>query len=179
MGLAAVYGTIKNHKGAIDLTSEVDKGTSFTLFLPQTGAAHAVPDAAPDTSVLRINARILVIEDEKSLRAMLNDLLYSIGCSAVFFSRGAEGVAHFAEHTEDFDLVMLDMVMPGMNGQETFKALCKIKPDVRVLLISGYSIDGAAQELIDQGAAGFVQKPFERATLVKTIHQILSQETTA
>lgn len=176
MGLAAAYGTLKNHKGAIELISEVNQGTTFTLYLPQVNIETAPRDLDSDTESIDFPARILVIEDEKALRAMLNDLLYSLRTNAIFFDRGKAGIDHYRQHASEIDLIILDMVMPGMNGPETFKVLREINPKAKVLLISGYSVEGDAQKLLNHGAAGFIQKPFERALLIKTINQILSQE---
>jgi PAS domain S-box-containing protein len=176
MGLAAVYGTIKNHKGAIDVISEQGQGTTFSLYLPQTS-----PDAPPTQLTekdipAQITAKLLVIEDEKSVRSMLNDMLFSLNCSAIFCDTGKQGIEEYRQNWQSIDLVLLDMVMPGMNGTETFRELVQINPDITILLISGYSVDGAAQQLLNEGAAGFIQKPFDKNQLLEEIHRILNQK---
>jgi CheY-like chemotaxis protein len=103
-------------------------------------------------------------------------MLFSLNCSAIFCDTGKQGIEEYRQNWQSIDLVLLDMVMPGMNGTETFRELVQINPDITILLISGYSVDGAAQQLLNEGAAGFIQKPFDKNQLLEEIHRILNQK---
>jgi CheY-like chemotaxis protein len=169
MGLAAVYGTVRHHRGAIAVTSAPDEGACFTLLLPLTAgrAAEARPEP-PDASAVR-GARVLVIDDEEILREMAMEMLSTLGCAPHVEPDGASGVAYYREHWREIDLVVLDMVMPRMTGRDAFRALREIHPEARILIASGYSAGEQAEELLATGAAGFVQKPFSQDALVRAM----------
>jgi PAS domain S-box-containing protein len=173
LGMAAVYGTVRNHKGAIRIDSELGRGTVVTVFLP---ASRAGTPARPDTGQLApmiLQGRIVLVEDEPRLRKVTCEMLEMLGCQVVAFADGASALRYQQEHRDAIDLVLLDMVMPELSGSETFSALRAVDPQLAVVIMSGYSQDGGAQALIDAGAVGFLQKPFGMAELAGMVRRAL------
>ncbi len=174
MGLAAVYGTIENHKGIINFESKVDVGTSFEIFLPLVDRDVDVIDVlVSQPAVIDHTGHILLVDDEDTIREVIAQMLEDMGYVVSTSSNGAEAVEHYRVNGESIDLVILDIVMPVMSGPETFDALKAINPKVAVLIASGYSIDGEAQRLLSDGAKGFIQKPFRRERLAQKIGELL------
>lgn len=174
MGLAAVYGTVKAHRGAIEVTSTPGKGATFTIFLPLTGTKRdECPVTAASVGRSTQPSRVLVVDDEAMFRNVVSDLLVQMGHEVSTAEDGEAAVRHYAQHWRETDLVILDMIMPRMNGVDAFFAMRAINPDARVLLASGYSVDGMAQSLLDRGAAGFLQKPFKAVELENAILRIV------
>ena len=118
--------------------------------------------------------RILVIDDERDVRDYLALVLGKLGHHVTLCGDGQEAVERFGRLREPFDLVILDLVMPGDSGQETFRALRRIDPDVRVLVVTGHSLEGEAQQILDAGAAGFIQKPFQLDELSRKVAEALA-----
>ncbi len=170
MGLAAVYGTMGNHHGAIQVESELGNGASFTLFFPAIDKEEAHLSRL-DTGSVRIatpqiaQTSILIIDDEDMVREVHGALLREFGFEVVTVPSGAEGCAIY--EADRFDIVLLDMIMPEMDGSATFQALQEKDPEVRVVVVSGYSADDSVQRLIEQGAIGFIQKPIIGKDFVK------------
>ena len=169
MGLASVFGTVKLHHGAITLTSAKGHGTVFHLHFPLSGKApdESRPEPAVKRNVGRLG--ILVIDDEPMLRELLADLLIQEGHSVYTASTGREAVKVYQDTWSKIDLVMLDMIMPEMDGKETFRALRDIRPDVKVLLSSGYSPNEEIQDVIGEGILGVLHKPYTKAFLEAAI----------
>ena len=172
MGLASVYGIIKGHGGNIRVSSDPGKGTCFTVSLPAMADRGEDP-SAPAPAAPKV-LTILLVDDEDFVREIGHDLLEHLGFSVIVASNGEQAVDLFTESREIVDLVILDLIMPEMSGAETFERLKRIDPAVRVLLSSGYSIEGEAQALLDRGCDGFIQKPFTIAQLKDKIERILS-----
>ncbi len=116
---------------------------------------------------------ILIVDDEENVRAMLKRVLERLGYTVLTAEDGSSAVKIYREKRDDIDLVFLDMVMPGMNGKETFLELKRINPDVRVLLSSGYAPNGKAAGILEEGAKAFIQKPFKLDELARVIDNIL------
>jgi PAS domain S-box-containing protein len=176
MGLAAVYGTIQTHRGHIDVRSMPGVGSTFTVYLKcEDGRVAAEP--SPHSSTLEPApieaATILVVDDEPLVARMVTVLLTKMDYSPIVSTSPAEALHLYEQQWSTIDLVILDMVMPGMSGGELFTQLRSINPQARVLIASGYSLTGQIQEVLDKGALGFVQKPFELATLAQNIGQAL------
>ncbi len=172
LGLASVYGIIKHHGGIIDVSSTPGEGSSFIFYLPATDKAVQVESKSHD-ELIRGKGRVLLIDDEEKILQVGEQLLQVLGYEVMTCRRGKEAVEVFKREKGNFDLVILDMIMPGMRGQEVFQALRTIKPDIRVLLASGYSIDGEASTIMAQGCNGFIQKPFSMEKLSTKIQEIL------
>lgn len=176
MGLASVFGTVKLMGGAIDVYSEIGQGATFRLYLPLEHPEEQLPQQEQSPAALRTGALVLVIDDEDGFRDIAVDMLDSLACRVHVAEDGQAGVEYFRDHWQEIDLVLLDMVMPKMNGPETFQAMKAIHPDLKVLLASGYSLNGAAQNLLAEGALGFVQKPFDRFELSTKVAEALQDE---
>ncbi len=171
LGLAAAYGTIQQHRGSITVESEPGKGTVFQIHLPLTheelGAHHGV------ANIRRGSGRILVVDDEDSIRATARLILLDLGYEVELAADGEEAVALVSRDPQRFDLVLLDMIMPNMNGRECFHALRSIRPDVAVILTSGFTREGDLAQLKAAGLRGFVRKPYVTATLSEAVHTAL------
>ena len=176
LGLYIVHSVVNNHGGYINLYSEPGKGTRFNIYLPATrGLAAKEPDEPED---LRGTGTILVIDDEPPIRELCRDLLEPLGYIVLLAENGEAGVQIFREHRDSISLVILDMVMPRMGGSEVFQSLRTIRPDVTVLLCSGYSHNGFAgiDTLLQSGARGFIQKPFTRHTIAGAVKKALLRQ---
>ncbi len=174
MGLASVYGTLKSHGGAINVYSEPDHGTTMKLYFPlvEKGEENNVPMKGEDEAIIG-EAHILLVDDEDVVIDTASRMLKNMGYKVSIARNGKEAIEFFKENWKIIDLVILDMVMPKLNGKETNSALKKINPAVLVLLSSGYSINGEAQKILDEGVNGFIQKPYRRVELAQAVNKIL------
>ncbi len=176
MGLAAVYGTVESHKGAITVRSEPGKGSTFTLYFPvHDPQKHAA--ISKETSVIPVvgKARILVVDDEDIVRTTLAKVLKKLGYTVHSCRNGKDAVKFYKKSWKNIDLVLLDMIMPKMNGKEAFVAMKKINPGIKAFLISGYSISGETRHLFEEGIYGFIQKPYSVGELSHKIVEVLSR----
>ncbi len=174
MGLAIVYGTVKQSHGAISVYSETGQGTTFCILLPLAGACTATQAANPVIALPQISGlHILVIDDEENLREVITAILDGEGCLVTTAADGPEAIAYYREHWQTIDLVIFDMVMPKLNGRDTFRELKKIHPGIRSILSSGFLVNGNAQELLSEGVRAFIQKPFTKGKLTETIEAAL------
>jgi PAS domain S-box-containing protein len=169
LGLASVYGTVKHHNGAIHVYSEVGRGTCFKVYLPLPQEAPPVGDPLRRAPAWEAPCKILLVDDERLVVEMARAMLRSLGHEVDVCHDGLEAVERYRASWPSYHLVVLDLVMPGSGGRETFRALRAINPEARILIASGFSVEGEAQELLDQGARAFLQKPFLRAELAAAI----------
>ncbi len=174
LGLASVYGIIKGHQGMINVYSEPGHGTTFTVYLPASDKA-VVKEKPAAGNIAKGTETILLVDDEKVVLDVHRELLISSGYTVYAAGSGREAIAVYLEKRNAIDLVILDMVMPGISGSETFDRLRQIDPDVKVLLSSGYSITGEAQQIMDRGCNGFIQKPFQIEKLSGKIREMLDK----
>ena len=172
LGLASVYGIIKSHGGYINVYSELDQGTTFTIYLPASGK-EAVEDEAVSTTIIKGTGTILLIDDEKMIIEVGRELLEELGYTVIPVMGGQAAIDVFKENHDKIDLIIMDMIMPGMSGSETFDHLKEINPEAKILLSSGYSIDGQASKILRRGCDGFIQKPFNMNQLAEKIRKIL------
>ena len=174
LGLWSTYGIVRNHEGFITVESTPGRGSAFTVFLPAADEEGLPETKAPD-EIVPGTETILLVDDEEIILDVGKDILENMGYAVHTASGGKEALAVAAELGGGIDLVILDMVMPEMSGRETFAAIKKMLPGVRTLLASGYSRDGQAQEILDQGCDGFIQKPFNMRELSSRIREVLSK----
>lgn len=171
MGLAMVYGIVHNHGGFIDVESAVNRGTTMRVWLP-VAEETGLPSVARREGALREGRkRILVVDDEALVREIAAELLSHLGYEVETAADGQQALELYRARPADFDLVILDMIMPRMNGPDCFRALKECDPNVRILLCTGYDQDVAVQGLLDQGALGLIRKPYVLAELAQAIAQ--------
>lgn len=173
LGLATVYGIIKNHKGHITCASQPGKGTTFTLYLPATEKEIIAEEN--ETKVIKGEETILLVDDEKYVRDVAKRQLQRLGYKALTASDGIEAVDIYKKKKKKIDLVLLDMVMPNLAGKETYLELKNINPDIKVVLISGFSQNDKATETLKEGALAFLQKPFKLYELSKVLAEVLKK----
>jgi signal transduction histidine kinase/CheY-like chemotaxis protein len=174
MGLASVYGTVQNHGGTIEVETAVGRGTMVALLLPLVTEERPAPGSSAEASEpARPDAHILLVDDEQLVAEAATEMLERSGYRVSVCANGREAVAFYEQHPSSIDLVVLDMVMPEMDGAEAFGALRELDAGVRVLLSSGYSLEDRARQLLEQGAAGFIQKPYRRRQLCGTVAELL------
>jgi signal transduction histidine kinase/CheY-like chemotaxis protein len=166
LGLAAVMGIVRGHKGAIVVRSQPDKGTSFCVLFPRAGREAEAPslESAPATSV-RGTGTILLVDDEAAVRTTAKAMLERLGYRVVLAEDGRRAIEAFKTHQADIAGVLLDLTMPSMDGEETFRALRGIDARARVVLSSGYGEHDVEQRFAGLGLAGFIQKPYELHSL--------------
>lgn len=173
LGLASVYGSVKQHRGAIHLYSEVGKGSCFRIFLPMVPMeVEVVPRPVPLES--EHTGRILLVDDEDLVARWGARVLSGMGYHVDVCHDGREAVEFYTQNHASIDLVVLDIIMPRMGGSDVFRALRAINPDVKVIVSSGFSLEGEAQKLLDEGAKGFLQKPFQASELGDLIRSVLT-----
>jgi len=172
LGLASVYGIIKSHGGYIEVSSEKEKGTTFTIHLPASEKEAVMQNSAP-TDLSKKFGTILLIDDEKMILDLGCELLEELGYTVLSALSGKDALEIFKKNSKKIDLVIMDMIMPGMGGGETFDHLRDINPDIKVLLSSGYSVDGQATKILRRGCNGFIQKPFNLNQLSEKIGKIM------
>jgi PAS domain S-box-containing protein len=171
LGLAAVLGIVRGHRGAIKVYSSPGKGTTFKVFFP-TSTARAI--SAKRTSALdyRGQGLVLVIDDDAGVRRTVCRMLSFLGFSAIQAENGREGIEMFVRHAQEIVLVIVDMTMPEMNGEETFREIRRVRPDTPVILTSGYSEIEATRRFNSKGLAGFLEKPFTPSDLASKLAKV-------
>ncbi len=174
LGLASVYGIIKSHGGYINVYSEKERGTVFTIYLPASAKEVLIDEEDSPARPIKGTGTILLIDDEKMILDVGLELLEELGYTVLSVMSGQEAIDVFQKDQDNIDLVIMDMIMPGMGGGETFDRLKEINPEVKVLLSSGYSINGQATKIIRRGCDGFIQKPFNMNQLAEKIQKILT-----
>jgi PAS domain S-box-containing protein len=176
LGLAIVYGIIQNHGGYIDVQSQVGEGTVFTLLLPAIPAARSRKVAKPVPFEEALGEEtVLLVDDEEIIRDLGADILEDRGYRVLLAADGREAIKIYKSRGEEISLVILDVVMPGIGGKETFEKLKALNPQIKVLLSSGYSAKGEVGEILKGGASGFVQKPYGEEELASRVRELLNK----
>lgn len=172
LGLASAYGIIKNHGGTIAVRSEEGLGTTFSIYLPASGK-RVFEEQQQTVPVEKGVGNILLVDDEEMIVDVGKQLLEHLGYSVLTAGSGQEAIKLVSDNHKKIDLVILDLIMPEMGGGETFDALRKIAPGMRVLLSSGYALEGKASEILARGCNGFIQKPFTINDLSDKVRTVL------
>ena len=180
LGLASVYGIVKNHGGIVNVQSEEGEGSTFDIYIPAIDAKVEAEktEFEAQEEVVRGKGTILLVDDEEMITTVGKQLLESMGYEVVVAGSGKEAVEIISNGknlSTPIDLVILDVVMPDMGGGETYDRIKEISPDLKVLLSSGYSMDGEAKGILEKGCEGFIQKPFTPIKLSHKIKEILDK----
>jgi len=179
LGLAMVYGIIKSHGGYIMCYSEPGEGTTFKIYLPvregdqpapetETKSVAAMPEGGSET--------ILLVDDEGILRDIGKTILEQFGYTVLLAPDGETALEVYRENLEDISLVILDLIMPGMGGKRCLEEILKQDPQAKVVIASGYSINGRPKEALDRGARAFVKKPYEVTQMLREVRKVLDQD---
>ncbi len=174
LGLASVYGCIKAHNGSIEVYSEEGHGSNFNIYLPLMETGPEISEEAAAVPIQKGSGTILLVDDEETIRDITSQMLGDQGFKMISLANGLEAVEYYREHWKKIDLVILDMIMPKMNGHDAFLKMKEINPGIKALLSSGYSIEEEAQALMNSGVKDFLQKPYRLAELTQKINQALS-----
>ncbi len=172
LGLASAFGIIKNHDGIITVYSEVDQGTTFNIFLPFSDqeAYTEIPIAG---KLIKGSETVLLVDDEEMILEVGKAMLEKLGYRVVIANGGEQAIDTVKNGGDEIDLVILDMIMPGVEGSKAFDLIRQNKPAMPVLLSSGYSLNGQANGIMQRGCNGFIQKPFNISNLSQIVRKIL------
>jgi len=172
LGLSVVYGIVKGHEGFVTVSSQPGHGSQFNVFFPISGQPE-IPEMISTATPRGRDELVFVIDDEKDIRAFISEVLLSHGYRVLLAANGDRAVGIYKKRSRDIALVILDMVMPGMGGEETFMKMKEINPHLLALLSTGYSQDGRVGEILNKGVKGFIQKPYDFNQLLAKMRQIL------
>ena len=172
LGLASAYGIIKNHGGMISVYSEINRGTTFNIYLPiSKKAIHQ--NIAPEEKISRGSETILLVDDEEMIIGVGQAMLENLGYRVVVANGGEQAIEAVINMENEIDLVILDLIMPGIDGGKTFDRIREIEPGMLVILASGYTINGQANKIMRKGCNGFIQKPFNIYELSSKVRKML------
>jgi PAS domain S-box-containing protein len=178
LGMSAVLGIVRGHKGALKIASEVNKGTTFTVLFPANEPCDYVLAERSEGETVdkawRGSGTVLIVDDEETVRAVAQQMLDNMGFSVLTASDGSEALHIFRRHYKQIVCVLLDLTMPHMDGVKAFQAMRLLHPQARVILCSGYNEREATQRFAGKGLSGFIQKPYDMAVLRKKLMGVLS-----
>ena len=174
LGLASAYGIIKGHGGYIDVESEKGQGSVFSIYFPATEAL-VQQDSVVSERIVEGDETILLVDDEEMILDVGVQFLEKLGYSVLEAKGGKEAIQIYQENKDSIDMIILDMIMPDMGGSEVYDKIKVIDPEVKVLLSSGYSVEGQATEILNRGCNSFIQKPFNLKSLSGKIREVLNK----
>ena len=175
LGLSVIHGIVKNHRGDISVTSSPGKGTTFKVYLPIIEDMDTVTEFEPSNGAAKGNERILLIDDEEQIVSMEQQMLENLGYEVTARTDSNEALKEFSQKPQNFDLVITDMTMPHMTGDELAQKLLDIKPDIPVILCTGFNEDITEEKALAMGIQKFVMKPVIKNDLATTIRTVLDQ----
>ena len=173
LGLAAVMGIMRGHQGIIKVQSEPDQGTTFRILFPVSEKVVPADEFDTTTQFFQGSGMVLLVDDEEPIRTLGKSMLEYLGFPVLVAENGIEALDLFRERKDEISVVLMDLTMPHMDGEEAFQEMQRLQPDVRVLLASGYSENHVAKRFAGKGLAGFIQKPYQMAALSKKLQEIL------
>lgn len=173
LGLASAYGIVRNHKGIINVYSEPGKGSTFNIYLPASVKSTSSEERA-SIALITGDETILLVDDEEMILGIGKKMLERLGYTVYAADSGLKALELYRQYRDSIHIVVLDMVMPDMNGAETFDRIREINPHAKVLLSSGYSINGQASQILSRGCNGFIQKPFNLVELSLKLRETLN-----
>jgi CheY-like chemotaxis protein len=171
LGLASAYGIIKNHGGMISVYSESNRGTTFNIYLP-VSERTIHQEITPEEKISRGSETILLVDDEEMIIGVGKAMLENLGYRVIVANGGEEAIEAVKNMGNEIDLVILDLIMPGIDGGKTFDRIREIHPGMLVILASGYAINGQANEIMRKGCNGFIQKPFNICELSTKVRKM-------
>ena len=174
MGLASAFGILKNHNGIIHFTSTLEKGTTFFIYLPASDRPIEI-ETSIEESVRVGSETILIVDDEKQVLEACRAMLNQLGYRTIPANNGKEAVEIFQKENADIDLIILDMIMPGMDGLTAYKHFKEINANVKVILASGYSMSDNVKEIVAKGCDEFIQKPFTLSQISLVTRRLLDK----
>jgi CheY-like chemotaxis protein len=174
LGLAMVYGIVKSHAGYITCESETGHGTCFRIYFPvieyEAGKIHDKKSPSPIKGGVET---ILLVEDEDKNRELGEEILSDFGYNVITASDGEKAFEYYRNNTREIDLVILDLIMPGIGGRKILEGLLEIDPEAKVIITSGYASVESTQEVMRMGAKDFISKPYEMKTMLKVVRKVL------
>jgi two-component system cell cycle sensor histidine kinase/response regulator CckA len=175
LGLASTYGLVKQHKGFIDVDSEPGRGTSFHIYFPTLNRDASTKETPAEPALKGGTESILVAEDDEVIRNLTSSILREFGYTVIVAMDGNEAVRAFKENRDRIGLLLFDVIMPRKNGKDAFEEIRTIRPDIKVLFISGYSADMISTEGILEEGLSFISKPVSPSELLKKVREILDR----
>lgn len=173
LGLATVYGIVKQHNGGIVCYSQPGQGTTFKIYLPAIPREAVVIPAQSEAPFTGGTETILLVDDEDLLRELGRRLLSKAGYTVLTAKDGLEALVIYGERIREIDLVILDLIMPLMEGRQCLEELLKINPSVKVIIASGHSLGGQGKQAMESGAKGFIGKPFDMRQILREVRNVL------
>jgi signal transduction histidine kinase/ActR/RegA family two-component response regulator len=173
LGLASVYGSVTSHEGYISVDSDIGRGSTITLYLPVD--KNAVLRFQGNGNITHGNGTVVVIDNDEPIRSVYREMLSEMGYTVVEFTGAAPAIEYYRTHWKAVDLVITDMIMEGLNGMVCFRELKKINPSVKTVLSSGYSFSAEKQDILNEGIAGVMQKPFDSIQLSHVVAEALGK----
>jgi CheY-like chemotaxis protein len=170
LGLASVYGTVNSHRGYIDVASVPGKGTTFTMYFPVSRATPSID--CDTTNIQKGKGHILIVDDDRFILEAIEEMLSWLGYNVSIVQSGQEAIE--VVRTQHFDLIIIDMLMPAMNGIECFKKIKDENPSIKALLSSGSRINDEEEMILNEGFKGIIKKPFESVQLAQVIYDTLN-----
>jgi CheY-like chemotaxis protein len=177
LGLAMVYGIVKSHEGYITCNSEPGVGTMFKIYLPAIDQEVEMVDIKEiEAPIKGGNETILLVDDEEFIRELGMELLGGVGYNVLTAADGESALQLYRKEQNRIELILLDLIMPGMGGRKCLEELLRVNPRARVLIASGYSADGPTKEALGVGARDYISKPYDAKQMLKVVREVLEQD---